>query len=179
MSCIKLYLCTQHPQFYSKHTTKLARQLTVSQSSNGYSLSVTNLTQCYMKSATDQARSLIITLRRTSGPFRLTRDIFISILQNDPISVQSKWRTCLLPLCICISSTQFITSSSLHVTGLRAVKKLRTEGETMLCHSSLSPVSFEVQLFHTQFFIASAIRSCRSEALTAIICWYYFFMSRW
>ena len=75
--------------------------MTGSQSSNGYSLSVTNVTQCYMKSGTDQARSLITTLRRTSGPFRLRRDIFINILQNYPISFHSTWRTRHLPfLCL-------------------------------------------------------------------------------
>jgi len=38
--------------------------MTVSQSSNGYSLPETYLTRCYIKSATDQTQSLITTSKR-------------------------------------------------------------------------------------------------------------------
>lgn len=81
-----MYMYTLPSSLYQTHKIGM----TVSQSSNGYSLSVTNVTQSYMRSATDQARSLIITLRRTSDPLRLRIDIFISVLQNYLISIHSK-----------------------------------------------------------------------------------------
>jgi hypothetical protein len=154
--------------------------MTISKSSNGYSLSVTNVTPCYTKSATDQARSLTTTPRRTSGPFRLRREIFINILQNYPIPFHSKWRTCHLPFWFFISSSEFRTSRSQHVTGLHVLRNTqhRRRNDFVSFQSFSCQFWSAAQLFHSQSFIASAIRSWRSEVLTVTIYRSYFFMSR-